>query len=207
MRKEWILLVVLFAALPPRLFADQGKLKELVIRADLTVLRSEQKDLAKQAIKIADACIQRYPKDAACHYYRGQARGLYHGETFFGYPQRVRSMLADWQKVMELDPSFDYGGPYRMFAETYTALPKRFGPKDLRQNLNKAVQYLEKAIKISNYPTNFLDLAEAHLKSGRFEEAQKALNKAEEALPQWRDYPYYGSWEATLSELDKKLRK
>lgn len=114
-------------------------------------------------------------------------------------------MLADWQTALALDPAFDYGGPHRMVAEVFIALPKYLGPKDLKQDLNKAIQHLEKAIEISDYPTNYLDLGEAWEKGENGVEARKALEQAKAALPKWKDDPYYNSWQETLSELDKKL--
>lgn len=185
--------------------AWQENFKDIVIRADLSSDRSEQKELAEKVLKGADECLQEDPKAVVCYYYRGQARGLYYGNSPFGYAKRLRLMLADWQKAMDLDPAFDYGGPWRMLAEVYIALPKYLGPKGLRQDLNKAIQLLEKAVQISDYPTNYLDLSEAHLKAGNFEAAQKAIQKAKNSLPKWRQNPYFQSWQATMKELEAKM--
>lgn len=194
--------------LPAPLFAKPhwAPLKETVIKADLATNRSKQKDLAKSAMQMAEVCLYSHPEEAACYYYRGQAKGLYYKNVVFGYVGRVRSMLADWEKAMALDPSFDFGGPYRMFAEVYTALPTFIGPKNLRRDLKKAVQYLEKAIKISDYPTNYLDLAEARLKEKEREKGREALEKARTSLPRWKNHPYSASWMETLNDLEKKLK-
>lgn len=194
------------AAGPARGESFPATLRLQVIQADLTTGRSLQKKRAEEAIRLAEECLRILPREAACYYYRGQAKGLRDKNVLLGYPGRVRSMLADWKKAMELNPSFDHGGPYRMFAEVYTALPKHFGPKDLRQNLKLALEYLEKAIKISDYPTNHLDKAEALLKAGRKDEAIRALNRAREHLPLWSSYPYYHSWLETAADLENRLR-
>lgn len=182
------------------------EIQKIVIQADLTTNRKEQKQLANRALELANRCLEQNPKEAGCFYYRGQAKGLLARNVVFGYPSKVRSMLADWKQAMELDPRFDYGGPYRMFAEVFTSLPKGFGPKDLRQDLQRAVQYLEKAIEISSYPTNFLDMAEALTKEKKYNEAKQFLFKAKQTLTEWKNHAYYQSWLATLKELEEKLK-
>ena len=134
-------------------------IQKIVIEADLAPSRKEQKALAKKGLTLAEECLKQNRREAACYYYRAQALGL-SNQSFFGYVKRIRSMREDWEKVMATDPNFDYGGPYRMIAEIYMELPKHFGPKDLRQDLKKSVAYLKRAIEISDYTTNSLDLAE-----------------------------------------------
>lgn len=170
-------------------------LKAKVIQVDLTVSRGEQKKLAKEALAMAEACLAASPGEIGCLYYRAQALGL-SNKSFLGYTGRLRRMFADWEAALQRDPAFDYGGPYRMIAEVYMELPKHFGPKDLRQDLNKAVELLKKAIKISDYPTNWFDLAEAYTMLGKKDEAQKALEKARAVLSKWRNHPYYPTWAA-----------
>lgn len=188
-----LLVLIWFSASPALAHPPWQLLKETVIQADLTVNRGEQKKLAKEALTMAEACLAKDPQAIGCLYYRAQALGL-SNRSFFGYVGRVRRMLADWEIVLQTDPAFDYGGPYRMFAEVYLELPKHFGPKDLRQDLNKAIDLLKKASKISDYPTNWFDLAEAYQKLGLKEEAQQAFAKAKTLLPAWQDHPYYTAW-------------
>lgn len=181
-------------------------LRDKVIQADLTAERGDQKNLAKEALKMAEGCLTASPKEIGCIYYRAQALGL-SSRSFFGYTGRVRKMLADWETVLAIDPTFDYGGPCRMIAEVYMELPKYFGPKDLRQNLNKSAELLKKAVEISDYPTNWLDLAEVYLMRGNRSAARQALEKAKAALPQWQDYPYAISWPGTISRLEAASSK
>ncbi len=175
-------------------------LQEMLIQADLEPNRKIQKRLAQSAIAEADRCLKIDPNMIGCLYYKTQATGL-SNRSFFGYKKRVRQMIADWEKVIAIDPTFDYGGPYRMIAEVYMELPRHFGPKDLRQDLNKAVAYLKKAVAISDYPTNTLDLAEAYLQLKNKEAAQKTLEKAKLSLPRWRQDPYYPDWKIRVAFL------
>lgn len=181
-------------------------LKDLVIRADLAEESAEKRALAKQALQQADDCLKVEPQNAGCYYYRGQAKGILAKGKLIGYPSRVRSMLRDWEKAREIDPTIDFGGPDRMFAEIFIELPSYFGPKDLRKNLKKALQHLDRAIQFSNYPTNHLDRATALIEENRLSEAEKALFSAKTYLLQWEDHPYASSWRSTLQELEKKLR-
>jgi len=202
----WLLV---FVALSNPLWANPPwqNLKEIVLKADLNSKKKEQLKLAKEAIKLANECVANNPQEVACYYYRGQATGLYYEVVMFGYQKGVRSMIADWQKALELDPKFDHGGPYRMLGELFTALPKYFGTKDLRQNLVKAEHYLRKAIEIDpNYPTNYFDLAELLIKAKRKSEAGDALQTAQNLTSQWNDDPYFASWQATTKEIEKQLK-
>ena len=190
----------------PNLWAGEAwqPIQEIVIQADLASDHKEQKALAKKALALAEACLQKNPKEAACYYYRAQALGL-SNQSFLGYMKRIRSMREDWAKTMAINPNFDYGGPYRMFAEIYMELPRHFGPSDLRQDLKKALDYLNKAIKIAdNYPTNQLDMAKVLFELNKQAEARHALEKVDGILPRWKSHPYYASWLNTLKSLKGK---
>lgn len=181
-------------------------LRDLVIRADLAEEATEKRTLAKQALQQANDCVKAEPQNAGCYYYRGQTKGILAKGKLIGYPSRVRSMLRDWEKAREIDPTIDFGGPDRMFAEVFIDLPSYFGPKDLRKDLKKALQHLDRAIQFSNYPTNHLDRATALIEENRLSEAKNALSSAKTYLLQWEDHPYASSWRSTLQELEKKLR-
>ncbi|OGQ05592.1 MAG: hypothetical protein A3F82_02855 [Deltaproteobacteria bacterium RIFCSPLOWO2_12_FULL_44_12] len=182
-------------------------LKETVLQADLKAKRKGQLNLAKQAIKLADECVTTNPQEVACYYYRGQATGLYYEVVMFGYQKGVVAMIADWQKAVELDPTFDHGGPYRLMGELFTALPKYFGTKNLRQDLVKAEDYLRKAIEIDpNYPTNHFDLAELLIKAKRKPEALEAFEKAQNLTAQWNSDPYFASWQEESKEIEEQLK-
>ncbi|MBI4124702.1 MAG: hypothetical protein HY466_02065 [Deltaproteobacteria bacterium] len=186
----------LFLLIPWLVYAQPPwePLKAKVIQADLTAGRGEQKRLAKEALKMAEDCLAKNVGEIGCLYYRAQALGL-SNKSFFRYAGRLRQMFADWEAVSKADPSFDYGGPYRMLAEVYMELPKHFGPKDLRQDLNKSIKLLKKAIKFSDYPTNWFDLAEAYAMLDQREASQKAMEKAKSVVSQWRTHPYYLTWQ------------
>ena len=180
-------------------------IQELVLKADLASSSRERVTWTQQAMDLADQCIAQHPNEVGCYYYRGQARGIYNENIVFGYGKMLRSLFADWQVALDRDPKFDFGGPYRMFAEVYIALPKHFGPKDLRQNLDLAIHYLKKAIQISKYPTNYLDLAEAYIKANNLEEGKKYLELATQEMPKWTTHPYYSTWQQTIKDLQKEL--
>jgi len=162
-------------------------LKETVLQADLKAKRKGQLNLAKQAIKLADECVTTNPQEVACYYYRGQATGLYYEVVMFGYQKGVVAMIADWQKAVELDPTFDHGGPYRLMGE--------------------AEDYLRKAIEIDpNYPTNHFDLAELLIKAKRKPEALEAFEKAQNLTAQWNSDPYFASWQEESKEIEEQLK-
>ena len=182
-------------------------LKEITVKIDLMNGNKKAKaKIIKQALEMAGHCVAERPKEAGCYYYRGQVTGLYYENHLFGYQGGVRSMIADWQKALELDPKFDHGGPDRMLGEIYTDLPKYFGTKDVRQDLNKAIQHLEKSIQIApDYPTQRIDLATALLKANRKDEARIALESAKTKIPKWPEDPYFSGWQEDAKELEGEL--
>lgn len=208
--KLFFLLFTLFFA-PPVFTQAQPpwkELKERVIKIDL--MRGGQKGkmhLINQAREMADVCVEKNPNEAGCYYYRGQATGIYYAARVFGYPTGIRSMIKDWEKALALDPQFDHGGPDRMLGEIYTDLPKHFGAKDVRQNLNKAIQSLEKSIQISpDYPTQYLDLAEAYIKMKKTKEAEPMIEKAKALIAKWPADPYFSGWQEDTKELEEELK-
>lgn len=210
MQSFFLLPIFLFFIAAP-LFANPSwePIKAKVLKADINPRdRKEKTSLVKEAIQLADQCITENPAEAPCYYYRAQATGLYYEVMVFGYQKGIRHMIQDWQKSAELDPQFDHAGPYRMLGELYTDLPKYFGTKDVRQDLNKALMYLKKAAALDpNYPTQQIDMAEVFIKNKNKNEAAEALKKAEELLPQWTQDPYYPGWQTTMRELQKRIVK
>ena len=93
-----------------------------------------------------------------------------------------------------------------MFAEVFIDLPESFGPKDLRKDLKKAMQHLDRAINFSNYPTNHLDRTTALIKDKRFSEARSSLATAKSILSDWSHHPYAPSWQQTVRSLEKELK-
>lgn len=201
-----IFLLLYFLSFSGLAFGYQKDLAEKIQNAELAKNRVEAKKWAEEAHHLADQCLAKNPTEAACYYYRGQAIGLFYGHSPFGYVSRVRSMLADWEKALELSPTIDHGGPYRLLAEIYLELPKLFGPKDLRQDLKKAMNYIEKAAEISNYPANHLDKTEILLKLDQKNEAKEALQTALITLQEWQSHPYYSEWSQVAVELKKNIK-
>lgn len=203
-----LLAALLLIASPAMALPVWLPLKETVIKADLTRDRKEKKQLIGQALTLATECVQQFPKEAGCYYYRAQATGLHYDLVIFGYQNGVRSMIKDWQKAMELDPQFDHGGPARMLGELFISLPKYFGTRDVRQDLNRAKKNLQEAIQIDpDYPTQHLDLAETFLKAKQVEEAKAALEIAKTLIPKWPQDPYFSSWQQNAAELERELNK
>lgn len=208
-RLPFLLPFFLLSVTPLFAGASWEPIREKILEADISAPgRKVKLQLVKEAIRLADDCIAKNPQATPCYYYRAQATGLYYETVVFGYQKGVRSMIEDWQKSAELDPRFDQGGPYRMLGELYSSLPKYFGTKDLRQDLNKAEGYLQKSIGISpGYPTQHLDLAEVYIKLKKVEAAAEALKAAQTLLPKWTADPYYPDWQKTIKELGEQLDK
>ena len=86
--------------------------------------RGKAKDLAVDGIDFAERCLMRDPENAGCYYWRAVSTGLYYKIRVIGYQDGIRQMIADCKKVIEIDPSYDSGGAYRMLGQIYTKLSK-----------------------------------------------------------------------------------
>lgn len=149
-----------------------------------------RKDWSQKGLEAAQKALQETP-DAQAYYYLALFTGIVTDETFAPDPKVVLKIVAHAEQSSNLDPTFDYGGAFRLLGAIYLnapAYPRSIGDKE------KAVDYLRKAIREHpEYPENHLILGEAlflwsqilaededfltEAKRSR-EDAQKALQKS-----------------------------
>ncbi|MCP4674074.1 MAG: hypothetical protein GY854_00840 [Deltaproteobacteria bacterium] len=122
----------------------------------------------------AEETLRERPNRVEGYYYLAvlQGRRLEHGGL--SGIIRVRSVEDLGLKAVDIDPSFEEGGPYRLLAMLYAKAPPwptSVGDVDL------ALEYAEKAVELSDYALNHLIMAEVLIEAEEFDEAKAELRK------------------------------
>jgi len=157
-------------------------------RSDLETNAKTRAQLAADALRNAQACLERAPQAAACLYYDGVALGLNARAHPLQASEALKSMLEALSRAETADPAFDQAGPARVQALVLIKAPAwPLGPGDPETGLAAA----RRAVALRpDYPPNVLALAEALTKTGDTHGAQEAYRHARDliqALPPSRD--------------------
>jgi tetratricopeptide (TPR) repeat protein len=169
-------------------------------RSDIEANSTIRNQLAADALRDAQACLERAPQSAACLYYHAIALGL----TARAHPlqanETLKNMLEALGAAEAADPEYDQAGPARVKALVLVKAPAwPLGPGDAEAGLASA----RRAVALRpQYPPNVLALAEALAKTGDTYGARDAYRHAQElsqALPSSRDRD---NW---LREADRAL--
>jgi tetratricopeptide (TPR) repeat protein len=88
------------------------------------------------------------------------------------------------EKAVDIDPNFEDGAPYRLLAMLYANAPP--WPTSIG-DMDKAIEFAQKAIDLSDYPMNHLIMAEVLIEDDEIQDARDELKKVLEA-------PKVGRW-------------
>lgn len=167
------------------------------------------KDFAEHGIIHANNCIKLAPSEAGCYYWRAVNTGLYHKVWVIGYQRGVKQMIEDCNRVISLDPTYDYAGAYRILGQIYTQLPQTGGrPDSIIRDLPLAEKNLREAVRLApDYPENSLLLADTLFAEEKSVEAKEYLAKAKALVPNWQNDISYNDWHISMKSLEKKIAK
>ncbi len=131
--------------------------------------RDEELSYYQRAVKVAGRAVKLYPDHPGPHYWLGVAYGLMADTcNFLRALEFIQPLKRQMKRLMELDPSYEYGGPYRVLGRLYTKLPALMGG-----DLDLAERYLRKAVSLGpGYWLNHLYLAAVLLEKGKEKEAR-----------------------------------
>jgi tetratricopeptide (TPR) repeat protein len=145
--------------------------------ADLATNETQRAGIAQTGIAVCRQWLAGDPKSAPAHYYLAATLGeLAQAEapSIAAY-LRVYEVEREFKAAAELDLRLDYAGPARTLGELYfqaPGWPLSIGSKD------QAREWLERAAALApEYPENWLNLAEAHLKWREKDGAAQALRQ------------------------------
>ena len=168
--------------------------------ASITSRRSNRAALSASAVDAGQACLERAPESALCHYALALGLGVQARERRATATDGMKKMVEHLRRAKELDPRIDEGGPDRVLAVLLTRAPAwPVGPG----NPEGAVQEARRAVEIApDYPPNLLALSEALLDTGGTEEGRGAARRAVELSRSSRE-PDAVSWAAEGERLEK----
>lgn len=169
-------------------------------RSDVEIDSTIRDQLAADALRDTQVCLERAPRAAACLYYHAIALGLKARAHPLQANETLKSMLAALGAAEAADPDYDQAGPARVKALVLVKAPAwPLGPGDAEAGLASA----QRAVALRpEYPPNVLALAEALAKTGDAHGAEDAYRHAQElsqTLPPSRDR------EDWLREADQAL--
>ena len=156
--------------------------------------------LAADAGRDAQACLERAPEAAACLYYDGIALGLKARAHPLQANEALKKMLEMLGRAEAADPGYDQAGPARVLALVLVKAPAwPLGPGDAEAGLASA----RRAVALRpQYPPNVLVLAEALAKTGDAHGAQESYRRARDLSEAW---PPGGDRDDWLHEADQAL--
>jgi hypothetical protein len=157
-------------------------------RSDTETDAKIRAQLAADAGRDAQACLERAPQAAACLYYQGIALGLEARAHPLRAGEALKGMLDALTGAEAADAQIDEAGPARVKALVLIKAPAwPLGPGDPESGLASA----RRAVALKpQYPPNVLALAEALAKTGDGRGARGAYGRARDlsqALPPSQD--------------------
>jgi hypothetical protein len=157
-------------------------------------------ELAGAARRDAEICVAQAPQAVACLYGRGVALGLEARAHPAQAVTLLSDMLATLARAESIDPTYDEAGPARVQALVWVRAPGwPLGPGDPERGLAAA----ERAAALrSEYPPNWLAVAEAQAKTGATADARASYARARALATQLPDTPDRADW---LNEAEQGL--
>lgn len=125
-----------------------------------------------QALTVAQGVAERHPDDPGARYWLGVCYGLaaMHSNIFSALSMADKTE-TEMRRVLAMDPSYDFGGAWRVLGRLYDKMPMLLGGDE-----DQAERMYAKALDVApSYPLTRLYLADLRAKQGREQEARKLL--------------------------------
>ncbi|MEW6261859.1 MAG: TRAP transporter TatT component family protein [Thermodesulfobacteriota bacterium] len=155
-----------------------------------------------QAISVAEEAVRRAPNQAGPHYWLGAAYGL-KANNISGLKalKLVDPIKQEMDRVLALDPGYEYGGAHRVLGRLYSKLPGLFGG-----DKTKAEKHLRTALsQAPGFLLSHLYLADLLIEQGRKDEAKEVLGQALRASVAAGLEPETILWKAEAEKMIKKI--
>jgi tetratricopeptide (TPR) repeat protein len=174
-------------------------------RAEFATDSSERANLAQAAIDSCEHALTQHESVGALHYYLAMNDGQLARTKTIGALKLVHEMEREFERAIELNSRFDYGGPDRNLGMLYLDAP---GWPTSIGNHSKARQHLMRAVQIApDYPENHLDLLEAYLRLDDQIGAQREGQKLFALLPKAREKFVGEEWASSWADWETRWHK
>jgi len=164
---------------------------------DRTESDSEQDDMFREGIDAGKAAVQRQPNKPEGHFWLGANYGGRAAHSTLSNLSSFQDIKGEMEAVLKLDESYQGYSAYLGLGRLYLQAPKVLGG-----DIKKAIEYLEKGIKLNpNNTVMRFHLAEAYEADKRNADAKKQIQAINSATPD----PKYVAEHKVAVEKSKKL--
>ncbi len=157
--------------------------------------KSKRANFSSHGADYAKAAVKLNPKGVEGHYYSGIDQGFSATTKLVGAKFMVPAVRDAWKRAMQIDASYDHGGPPRSLGALYAEAPPwpaSIGDPD------KGVELLQLALKTpqgADWPLNDLLLGNALVKAEKYDEAKQHYQRVLAAQPTPEDAHFLPKWQ------------
>lgn len=161
---------------------------------------SERSDMYREGIEAGKAAIALQPDKADGHFWLGANYGGDAAHSTLANLSSFHDIKREMEAVLKIDETYQGYSAYLGLGRLYLQAPKVMGG-----DTSKAIEYLEKGVKLSpNNTTMRFHLAEAYAEANRDGEAKKQIEMVMAASP---DPNYIAEHKVALAKAEKLLRR
>ena len=167
---------------------------------DNTDVDSERDDMFREGTEAGKAAVQLQPNKPDGHFWLGANYGGTAAHSTIANLSSFRDIKGEMEAVLKLDETYQGYSAYLGLGRLYLQAPKVLGG-----DTGKAIEYLEKGVKLNpnNTPMRF-HLAEAYETNNRYADAKKQIDALMALTP---DPKYIAEHKATVEKAKKLLEK
>lgn len=167
---------------------------------DRSGTNSEKDDMFREGVEAGKAAVALQPDKAEGHFWLGANYGGEASQSTLGNLSSVQDIKNEMETVLKIDESYQGYSAYLGLGRLYLQAPKVLGG-----DTGKAIEYLEKGVKLS--PNNTMmrfHLAEAYVEANRDADAKKQIETIMKATP---DPQYTAEHKDAMARAQKLLDK
>jgi len=169
--------------------------------AEHTESDSERDDMYRQGVEAGKAAVQLQPDKADGHFWLGANYGGTAAHSTLANLSSFNDIKNEMDAVLKIDEPYEGYSAYLGLGRLYLQAPRVLGGDS-----KKAIEYLEKGVKLSpNNTTMKLDLAQAYHVNNRNDEAKKQVAAIMSTKPDPKYAPEHKEAVAKAQDLLKKL--
>jgi tetratricopeptide (TPR) repeat protein len=162
---------------------------------------SERDDMYREGIEAGKAAVGLQPGKAEGHFWLGANYGGSAAHSTLANLSSFQDIKGEMDAVLKIDESYQGHSAYLGLGRLY-----RQAPRVLGGDSGKAIEYLEKGVKLSpNNTTMRLDLAQAYAANNREADAKKQIEAIMAATPDPQHMAEHKDAVAKAQKLSQKL--
>ncbi|HEX5833494.1 MAG TPA: TRAP transporter TatT component family protein [Pyrinomonadaceae bacterium] len=169
---------------------------------DHTDSDSERDDMFREGIEAGKVAVSLQPAKADGHFWLGANYGGSAAHSTLANLSSFQDIKGEMEAVLKIDESYQGYSAYLGLGRLYLQAPRVLGGDS-----GKAIEYLEKGVKLSpNNTTMRLDLAHAYAENNRDADAKKQIDTILTATPDPKHLAEHKDAVAKAQKLLQKLR-